>query len=89
MRIDAYLNTTKEDIDAKAFNIYFGFSLGNKYFTPEHIRSYIAWALENTKEKVAVLIQDKIQAINYEVKNSCRRHRVRAVPLPVPGICES
>ncbi|MDD3531335.1 MAG: tRNA-dependent cyclodipeptide synthase [Candidatus Pacebacteria bacterium] len=81
MRVTNYLNTTKEEVAAKHFNICFGFSLGNKYFTREHIRSYILWALENTKDKVAVLIPDKIQAINYEVKNGYSPKRALSVAL--------
>lgn len=81
MRIGHYLNTTKEDIEAKKYNICFGFSLGNKYFTPDNIRSYIIWGLENTKNRVAIIIPDKIQAINYEVKNDYSPKRALAVAL--------
>jgi len=65
MRIAAYLNTTKEEVIGKRFNIVLGLSLGNRYFTTEHIRSYLLWAIEKTKNKVAIIIPDKIQAINY------------------------
>lgn len=81
MKIGQYLNTTEKEVQSKAFNIFFGFSLGNKYFTPEHIRSYIIWALENTKDKVVILIPDKIQAINYEVKSGYSPKRALAVAL--------
>lgn len=81
MRIGKFLNVTKEDLDSKVFNIFYGFSLGNKYFTPEHIRSYLVWAVENTKDKVAVLIPDKIQAVNYEVKNGYSPKRALSVAL--------
>jgi tRNA-dependent cyclodipeptide synthase len=79
MKIKKCLNTTKAEIQKKKFNICIGISLGNKYFTPKHIRAYILWALKNTKEKVAVLIPDKIHAINYEVKNGYSPTRATAV----------
>lgn len=58
-----------EEIQAKRFNIYVGVSLGNKWFTKDHIKESILWALKHTKEKVGVLIADKLHAINYEVLN--------------------
>jgi len=70
MRLISYLNTTPAEVQSKKFNIFIGISLGNKYFTPNRIRAYILWALESTRDKVAVLIPDKIHAINYQVKNS-------------------
>ena len=69
MRIASFLNVTEDELVAKKFNIFIGISLGKKYFSKDNIQTYIEWALENTKEKVAVLIPDKIHAINYEVKN--------------------
>jgi len=75
MKIKTYLNTTPEDIEAKKFNIFIGISLGNKYFSREHIKSYLLWALENTKEKVAVLIPDKIHSVNYEVRSRYTKER--------------
>ncbi len=75
MEIRTYLNTTPEDIKAKKFNIFIGISLGNKYFSEEHIKDYILWALGNTKEKAAVLIPDKIHSVNYEVRNGYTKER--------------
>lgn len=81
MRIGKYLNTTKEAVEGKEFNIFYGLSLGNKYFTSDHVREYIRWAMENTKDKVLILIPDKIQAVNYEVKNEYSLTRALAVAL--------
>ncbi|MBI2624332.1 tRNA-dependent cyclodipeptide synthase [Candidatus Parcubacteria bacterium] len=67
MRIAKYLNTTKEEVESKKFNIWIGVSLGNRYFTKENIEKYIRWALEHTKEDVAVVIPDRLHAINLEV----------------------
>lgn len=69
MKITAYLNTTEEEVFAKKFNIIIGISLGNKYFTRENVRDYLLWAIENTNERVAVLIPDKIHTVNYEVRS--------------------
>jgi tRNA-dependent cyclodipeptide synthase len=67
MRIENYLNTTKEEVENKKHNIWIGVSLGNGYFNQENIKQYILWSLEYTKESVLVLIADHIQSINIEV----------------------
>ena len=59
---------SKEDVEKKKFNIYIGISLGNKWFTKRNIKEYILWALKNTKNNVIILIADKLQTINYEVR---------------------
>lgn len=81
MRIVKYLNTNEEEVKLKRYNIFIGISLGNKYFSKEHIRKYIFWALENTKESVLVLIADKIHSINYEVLNGYKQERAIQVAL--------
>jgi tRNA-dependent cyclodipeptide synthase len=79
MRIASLLNISKSELSSKKFNIFIGISLGNKYFSKERIKEYIVWALKNTKERVAVLIPDKIHAVNYEVKNEYPPERAAAV----------
>lgn len=69
VRIASYLNITPEEIAACSRNIYIGISLGNKYFTREHVADYIQWAVLNTKDRVGVIIADTIHAINIEVFN--------------------
>lgn len=81
MRITDYLNTNEEAVLGKEFNIYLGLSLGNRYFTPEHIRDYLLWSVDNTKTMVTILIPDKIQAVNYEVKNGYTPKRALAVAM--------
>lgn len=78
MRIVSLLNVTEQDLVAKKFNIFIGISLGKKYFSKENTQAYIEWALQHTKEKVAVLIPDKIHAVNYEVKNNYSPERAAA-----------
>jgi len=67
MRIENYLNTTRQEVEDKSFNIWIGISLGNKYFTKEHIRAYLQWALEYTKTDVLVVISDVLHAINLQI----------------------
>lgn len=67
VRVEEYLNTTKQEVEDKNFNIWLGVSLGNKYFTKEHIWAYIEWALKYTKEGVLVVIPDTLHSVNLEV----------------------
>ena len=67
MNIKTYINTTREEVDAKKYNIWIGVSLGNKYFDKENIREYLKWAIEHTKDGVLILVADAIHAINLEV----------------------
>lgn len=61
---------TLKRVKDREFNIYLGISLGNKWFTKEHVRGHIEWALKCTKEKVGILIADTLHAINYEFRNN-------------------
>ena len=74
-----YLGTTEEEIKSKKHNIWLGVSLGNKYFTKDNLREYILYSLKYTREKVLVIIADRIHAINVEVldgKNKGRAERI-------------
>ncbi len=81
MRAGEYINATQESVEGREFNIFFGFSIGNKYFTPDHIRTYLEWALVHTKDQVVVLIPDKIHAVNYEIKNGYSPERAMSVAM--------
>jgi len=75
MDVEKTFNITKEDIEAKKFNIFLPICVGSKFFlndiTPtEIISDYIKWALQHTKEKIIILIVDKIQITNWIVRNS-------------------
>ena len=75
MEIKRYFNTTKEELREKKHNIFVPICVGNKFFlndvTPtEAIFNYINWALDYTKEKIIILIVDKIQISNWIVRNS-------------------
>lgn len=67
MKIVNYRNTTESNVLTKRHNIWLGISLGNKYFTQEHLEDYIRSSLDLVKEKMLIIIADEIQAINYEV----------------------
>jgi tRNA-dependent cyclodipeptide synthase len=58
-----------EEILNRKFNFYLGISLGNKWFVKENILEYLLWSLKYTKGGVAVLIADRLHAVNYEVRN--------------------
>lgn len=81
MKISAYLNTIKEEVFAKKFNIFIGISLGNKDFSDETIKEYLRWSFQNTKKEILILIPDKIHAINYEVKNRYSNERAMKVAI--------
>jgi tRNA-dependent cyclodipeptide synthase len=75
MEVKEVFNTTREAIEAKSYNILVPICLGNKFFTKnleatDNIRKYVKWALEHTKEKVLILVVDKIQHTNYFVRGT-------------------
>lgn len=75
MKVGIIRGATIKEVESKKFNIYSGISLGNKWFTEENIKEYILWALKNTKQKVAVLIADKIHSLNYEFRNKLKKEK--------------
>lgn len=75
MIIEKIFNSSIEDINKKHFNILIPICVGNKFFLngvepTENISKYITWALKNTKNKILILIADKIQISNWIVRNS-------------------
>lgn len=86
MEIRQLFNTTKKEIESKKFNIMVPICLGNKFFVnkivinKENMRNYITWALKYTKNKVIIVIVDKIQNTNYNVRsNNTRGYNQRKV----------
>lgn len=74
-RIQEYLSTTKERVELKEYNILIPICLGNRFFmernsVTKNVEVYINWALDHTKNKVVVLVVDKIQDTNYYVRHS-------------------
>lgn len=78
MKIREYVNTTSEEVMSKKHNIFIAICLGNKFFVKgnsineKNVMAYLNWALDNTKDKVLILIVDKIQVTNYNVRNKRR-----------------
>lgn len=73
--IGAVRNVNIKDVLAKKYNLYMGISLGNKWFTKEHMRDYIKWGLQYTKERFAIQIAETLNAINYEIQSSYTKSR--------------
>lgn len=72
-----FINIKKEDFLEKKRNIFIPICLGNKFFLEndeltDNVSKYLVWALKNTKEKVLILVADKIQDTNYFVRNKNR-----------------
>ncbi len=70
MQIKTYLDVTRESVEARKHNLWFGVSLGNKFFTETNVLKYLRWCLEHTKDRVLILIPDEIHAINIEILDS-------------------
>lgn len=81
MEIKTYLNTTKEEVKSKKFNIWFGISIGNRYFTKNNIKQYISFGIDNTNDKLLILIPDELNIINYEVKYKYSKEKAKELAL--------
>lgn len=68
MRVHQIRGGSLEELESKKYNIGVGVSLGNKWFTPEHIVEQTKWALEFAREHVVVYVADTIHAINIQVR---------------------
>jgi tRNA-dependent cyclodipeptide synthase len=79
MELHTIRGGTKEELEAKKYNIGIGLSLGNKWFTPENIVQQIKWALPYTREYVVVYVADTIHAINLEVRSRMTKERALRV----------
>lgn len=62
-----FFGADAEDIYKKKYNVFIGRSISNKKLTPDMAFNYLKWALRNTKEKVAVIIADELNIVNYEI----------------------
>ncbi len=73
MKIESLFGISEKGIFEKKHNIIIPICLGNKFFSENFIptnnlKEYIKFALENTKDKVLILIVDKIQDTNIFVR---------------------
>lgn len=69
MVINDVYGTTKKRVKNREHFPMFGISLGNKFFVKgnrltDNVMNYINWAVKNTRDRVAILIPDSIEAIN-------------------------
>src|SRR3989338_10844972 len=62
-----FFGASAEDVYKKKYNIFIGISISNKKITSEMAFNYLKWAVRNTKEKVAVIIADKLNIVNYKI----------------------
>ncbi len=62
-----------DEIYKKKHNIFIGISISNKKLTPKMALNYLRWAVRNTREKVAVIIADKLNVVNYEILDKYSR----------------
>lgn len=83
MKIASWINTTREEVEARRHHVWLGISLGNRYFTAAHVGGYVGWALVHTKGRVLIVIGDALQAINIEILDSRTPHHAlkRAMKL--------
>jgi len=81
VRIARVLDGNLADIEGGKYNIFIPISLGNLYFTRERVKELVEWSLEHSKEGVAILVADKIHAINYEVLKEMSKQNSRDAAL--------
>jgi len=62
-----FFGADANQIYKKKFNIFIGISISNKKLTSKMALNYLKWALRNTKSKVAVVIADELNIVNYEI----------------------
>jgi len=62
-----FFGADAEEVYKKKYNIFIGISISNKKLTKDMALNYLKWAVRNTKEKVAVIIADKLNTVNYEI----------------------
>lgn len=62
-----FFGATSEEVSKKKFNIFVGVSISNKKITKSMAYNYLKWATTHTKEKVAVIIADELNIVNYEI----------------------
>jgi tRNA-dependent cyclodipeptide synthase len=72
---------SKEEFEARAYNIGVGISLGNKWFSIENSIELTKWALKHTKDYVVIYIADSIHAINLEVRKKINSEKAREQAL--------
>lgn len=62
-----FFGADSSEVYKRKFNIFIGISISNKKITQEMALNYLKWATRNTKKRVAVIIADELNIVNYEV----------------------
>lgn len=75
MQLHLIRGGTHEALESRVYNIGIGISLGNKWFTQEHIFDSVLWALSYTREFVLVYVADSIHAINLETRGRMTKQK--------------
>lgn len=70
-----FFGTDAEEIYKKKYNIFIGTSISNKKLTQDMALNYLKWAVRNAKEKVAVIIADKLNIVNYEILDKYSKNK--------------
>jgi tRNA-dependent cyclodipeptide synthase len=72
-----FFGANAEDVYKKKYNIFIGISISNKKITSEIASNYLKWAVKNTKEKVAIVIADDLNIVNYELLDNYTNSKAR------------
>src|SRR3989344_7414326 len=62
--INETLGVSKESILNKEYNLWVGFSFGNKWFIKENLKRLISFGLKYTKQSLLILIPSRLYATN-------------------------
>lgn len=76
-RTTRIFGSSLDEISKKKFNIFIGVSVNNKKLTKDLARTYLRWALYNTKDKVAIVIADELDIVNREVFDKYSKGKAR------------
>lgn len=70
-----FFGADTKEIYGKRFNVFIGISISNKKITSEMASNYLKWGVKNTKNKVAVVIADKLNLVNYEILDKYSKNK--------------
>ncbi len=76
-RTTRIFGSSLDEISKKKFNIFIGVSVNNKKLTKDMARTYLRWALYNTKDRVAIVIADELDMVNREVFDKYSKGKAR------------
>ena len=70
-----FFGSDSKNIYERNYNIFIGISISNKKLTPDMALNYLKWAVRNANEKVAVIIADKLNIVNYEILDKYAKNK--------------